>query len=195
MAPLDPESPAEHDRPESIAEKERFSSGGNRHLLILHGKWGLAIDKALVWTTGLSLMTAQYAWANGTTYIPTLMLWTIGARSHRIRSACLPFFRVGDDLVLRGSNGGGPTDPRWVHNVRANPNAWIRVDRKNRPVEAHVAAGGEWEELYENLCTQSRSTRAYQMMCKPRQLPLIVLRDWKHARAPQVTRTGRSRLP
>lgn len=181
MAQLASERPTQHDRPRSVAEKERFSSGGRRHLLILHGAWGLTIDKLIVWLSGWSLMTAQYAWANGTTYVPTLMLWTIGARSGEIRSCCLPFFRVGDDLVVRGSNGGGPTDPHWVHNVRAHAPAWIRVARENRAVEAHVAEGAEWDRLYAELCRQSRSTKAYQDMCAPRQLPLVVLRHRKRA--------------
>jgi deazaflavin-dependent oxidoreductase (nitroreductase family) len=178
MARIDSDLPVDHDRPGSVSEKERFSSGGKPYLLILHGKWGLAIDRLIVWSTGWSLMTAQYAWANGTTYIPTLMMWTIGAKSREIRSCCLPYFRVGNDLVVRGSNGGGPTDPHWVHNIRADTHAWIRVQRKTRPMQAHVAEGAEWERLYEELCRQSKSTKAYQTMCAPRQLPLVVLRDW-----------------
>jgi len=173
-----------HQRPATTREKEEFSSGGKRSLLILRGPTGLTIDKAIVWSTGWSLMTAQYAFAGGEPYIPTLMLWTIGARSREIRSACLPFFLVGEDMVLRGSNGGGPTDPHWVHNVRADPHAWVRVQRKNRPVRAHVAAGEERERIYENLCQQSRSTYGYQKMCHPRELPLVVLRDWKHVNDP-----------
>jgi len=163
-------------RPRTAKEKEQFSSRGNRSLLILRGQWGLAVDKAIVWTTGWSLVTAQYAWAAGETYVTTLLLWTIGARTGRVRSACLPYFRVGDDLVIRGSNGGGPTDPHWVHNVRANPKAWIRVQRKNRPVLAHVASGAERERIYADLVRQSRSTELYQKMCAPRELPLVVLR-------------------
>lgn len=178
MTPLEKDPSASDRRPQTSVEKEKFSSGGRAHLLILRGKWGLAVDKAIVWTTGLSLMTAQYAWASGTPYFPTLMMWTIGARSGALRSCCLPYFRVGNDLVLRGSNGGGPTDPHWVHNIRAHSQAWIRVDRKTRPVEAHVAEGAEWQALYADLCNQSRSTKAYQTMCAPRQLPLVVLRDW-----------------
>ena len=169
------------DRPATSKAKEEFSSGGNRSLLILRGQWGLLVDKAIVWTTGGSLMTAQYAWANGDSYVPTLMLWSIGAKSHELRSACLPYFRVGEDLVVRGSNGGGATDPHWVHNVRAHENAWIRVARKNRPVRAHVAKGEERERIYAELCRQSRSTQGYARMCHPRELPLVVLRDWSRA--------------
>lgn len=163
-------------RPRSATEKERFSSGGRPHLLILRGKWGLAVDKAIVWTTGRSLVTAQYAWATGTPYFPTLMMWTKGARTGRMRSCCLPYFRVGDALVIRGSNGGGPTDPHWVHNVRAHPEVRIRIDRRTRTARAHVAEGEEWDRLYAELCRQTPSTAAYQRMCAPRRLPLVVLR-------------------
>jgi deazaflavin-dependent oxidoreductase (nitroreductase family) len=168
-------------RPTTSKEKEVFSSGGKRSQLILRGPWGLAIDKAIVWATGWSLMTAQYARAGGEPYTPTLMLWTIGARSRRIRSACLPYFAVGRDLVLRGSNGGGPTDPHWVHNVRAHEHAWIRVSRQNRAIRAFVAKGEEREALYAALCQRSRSTAAYAKMCHPRELPLVVLREWDDA--------------
>jgi hypothetical protein len=45
--------PAASDRrPVSAKEKEQFSSGGRRSLLILRGSWGLAVDKAIVWATG-----------------------------------------------------------------------------------------------------------------------------------------------
>lgn len=165
-------------RPESVKEKEHFSSGGRSWMLILHGKWGLAIDKVLVWLTGYSLMTAQYAWATKVDYTDTLMIKTVGARSHKLRTACLPYFKVGDSLIIRGSNGGGPTDPHWVHNVRANPHAWVRVHRKDRAMHAHVATGAERKALYEQLCKVSKSTASYQLMCAPRELPLVVLKNW-----------------
>ena len=107
------------------------------------------------------------------------MLTTIGARARELRTACLPFFRVGEDLVLRGSNGGGPTDPHWVHNVRAHSHAWVRINRKGRPVHAHVAQGEERERLYQVLCDKTPTTARYQKMCAPRELPLVVLRDPK----------------
>ncbi len=168
-------------RPATREAKERFSSGGRPWLLVLRGQWGLRVDRALLWTTGYSLVTAQYAWATGQPYTDTLMLTTKGARTGAPRVACLPYFEVGDDLVVRGSNGGGPTDPHWVHNVRANPEARVRIHRRERPVRAHVATGEERARLYEALCEQSASTEGYQRMCAPRELPLVVLRGWPAA--------------
>jgi deazaflavin-dependent oxidoreductase (nitroreductase family) len=164
-------------RPSSVAEKEAFSSGGNRHMIFLRGKWGLAIDTAVLWLTGYSLMTKQYARAWQQPYQATLLLRTTGARTGRKRTCGLPYFKVDDDLVVRGSNGGGPTDPHWVWNVRKNPDARIRVRGRSRDVKAHVASGAERERLFEILCEKSPTTQAYQDGCAPRELPLVVLRD------------------
>ena len=169
---------APHQRPVTIAEKEKFSSGGRRHMIWLRGRWGLKIDRAVLWATGYSLMTKQFALALRHPYVPTLFLTTVGARTRKLRTNAMPYFPVGNDLVVRGSNGGGPTDPHWVHNVRANQHAWIRVNRKTRPVHAHVAAGEERERVYAALCEASYSTKMYQDMCAPRELPLVVLRPW-----------------
>ena len=163
-------------RPASIAEKESFSSGGRRHWILLRGGWGLAVDRAFVWLTSYSLITKQYAVAQGHRYQPTLMLSTVGARSGRKRTACLPFFVVDGDWVVRGSNGGGATDPHWVHNIRRNPSVSVRYRWRSRSLKAHVAKGEERERLYEKLCGMSKTTVAYQMMCAPRELPLVVLR-------------------
>lgn len=165
---------ADH-RPRTSDEKQRFSSGGRTGFIILKGRWGRAIDRAVVWATGYSLITKQYAMAGRRPYTPTLLLTTIGARTGRRRTAVLPYYRVGDDLVVRGSNGGGPTDPHWVHNVRASPHAWIRVNRVNKAVRARVATGAERVELFDELCRQSEMTATYQQMCAPRELPLVVL--------------------
>ena len=164
-----------HARPRTVAEKETFSSGGKRHLILLRGEWGLAVDRIFVWLTSYSLITKQYALAQGHSYQPTLMLTTTGARTGRSRTACLPFFKVGETWVVRGSNGGGPTDPHWVHNVRANPRARVRYHWRSHSMEAHVAQGEERERLFETLSKRSKTTVAYQEMCAPRELPLVVL--------------------
>ena len=174
---LPDEGSTSHDRPTSTAEKEEFSSAGNRHLILLRGKWGLAIDTFVLWLTGYSLMTKQYAVANGVAYNPTLLLYTTGAKTGAKRRCGLPYFMVDGSYVVRGSNGGGPTDPHWCHNVRANSDAKIRVKGRTKRVHAHVAEGEEREHVFKVLNELSKSTEQYQAMCAPRELPLVVLRE------------------
>jgi deazaflavin-dependent oxidoreductase (nitroreductase family) len=168
---------SEEHRPQTSAEKEKFSSGGNMKWIILRGKWGLAIDSAVLRLTGYSLMTKQYSLAGGQPYQQTLLLTTTGARTGQKRTCGLPYWDVDGARVVRGSNGGGPTDPHWVHNIRKNPDASIRLGWKSRPVKAHVASGEERERLFKILDEQSPSTSGYQNMCAPRELPLVVLRE------------------
>jgi len=40
----------------------------------------------------------------------------------------------GNDYVLIGSQGGAPTDPAWVHDLRVNPNVEIRDETVVRPM-------------------------------------------------------------
>ena len=144
---------------------------------LLRGRWGLAIDTAILWLTGYSFMTRQYTVAMGAPYQETLLLYTTGAKTGKRRLCGLPFFTVDGDRIVRGSNGGGPTDPHWVHNVRAHPEAKIRIRGRTRRVRAHVASGAERERLFAILSERSASTRRYQEMCAPRELPLVVLRE------------------
>jgi deazaflavin-dependent oxidoreductase (nitroreductase family) len=167
----------EEHRPESAYEKAKFSSGGNMKWIILRGKWGLFIDSAILRMTGYSLMTKQYALASGTAYQQTLLLTTTGARTGQRRTCGLPYWDIDGARVVRGSNGGGATDPHWVHNIRKNADASIRTGWRSRPVKAHVASGEEREKLFEQLDAVSKSTSMYQNMCAPRELPLVVLRE------------------
>jgi deazaflavin-dependent oxidoreductase (nitroreductase family) len=107
----------------------------------------------------------------------TLLLYTKGAKTGAQRRCGLPYFKVDGQFVVRGSNGGGPTDPHWCHNVRANSDAMIRVSGRTKIVHAHVAQGEEREVLFTKLSEMSASTEQYQTMCAPRELPLVVLKE------------------
>jgi deazaflavin-dependent oxidoreductase (nitroreductase family) len=171
-----PPAGAEDRRPMTSAEKEAFSSGGKRHLLLLHGKWGLRVDLAILRLTGYSLITKQYAMAAGVPYQPTLLLETRGARTGKRRRCGLPYFRVGDDLVVRGTHGGGPTDPHWVDNVRKTRDVEIRILRKRHAVVAEVTQGEERARIFEAIARKDPSMRRYQEMAAPRDIPLVALR-------------------
>ena len=158
-------------------EQIRFSAHGRTWLIVLRGRWGAAIDRFLVRWTGFSMVTWQYAMATGRRYTPTLLLTTIGARSGRLRSTPLPYYPVGDGLVVCGSKGGGPTNPMWVANVRANPQCWLRIRRQLVPARARVAEGVERDELFETVAQVHLGLRRYQQQAAThgRQVPLVVL--------------------
>src|SRR3982074_2737014 len=56
-----------------------------------------------------------------------LLLTTTGAKSGQPRLAPLAYFTVDGKLIIIGSKAGADTNPDWVHNLRANPRAYIEV--------------------------------------------------------------------
>ena len=66
-------------------------------------------------------VTGQFADAN------LLLLTTTGAKSGQPRLAPLAYFTVEGKLIIIGSKAGADTNPDWVHNLRANPQAYIEV--------------------------------------------------------------------
>jgi deazaflavin-dependent oxidoreductase (nitroreductase family) len=58
----------------------------------------------------------------------TLLLMTsTGAKSGEPRLAPLAYLTIDGHIVIIGSKGGLPTNPDWVHNLRANPAAYIEI--------------------------------------------------------------------
>jgi deazaflavin-dependent oxidoreductase (nitroreductase family) len=167
-----------------VAGRQRFSARGRTWLIVLRPPWGQPVDRFVVRVTGFSPMTFQYAVATG---MPVgrafrgarqvLLLTTIGRRSGRLRTTVLPYFRFGDDLVVCGSNGGGPTDPQWAGNVRADGHAWIRVGGRHRPTRAHVATGEERAAMFPAVARQHGGLERYQQQASKygREVPLVRL--------------------
>jgi len=154
-----------------------FSSRGNTRWIIVRGALGQRFDRLLVRHTGYSIITWQYAKAGGNPYLPTLLLTTIGRRTGRLRTKALPYYADGDRYLVLGSNGGGPKDPDWVWNVRANGAAWIRVRRREIAVRAHVAEGDERDRLFTQITAQRDSLARYQERASTygREVPIVVL--------------------
>lgn len=73
-----------------------------------------------------------------------IVLWTLGARSGKVRKT--PLVRVADEngrYAVIGSQGGAPTNPNWVHNVRARPLARLQDGAHLRDYAVHEAQGDE----------------------------------------------------
>ena len=96
-------------------------------------------------------------------------------RTGKRRRAVLPYFPAGEAIAIVGSRGGMPQDPNWVHNLRANPDAAVRVDRKRRMVHARIATGDERASLWPEICAQAPIYRTYQERAKTREIPVVVL--------------------
>ncbi len=68
------------------------------------------------------------------TGLPVIIVTHIGKKTGAIRKTPLMRVKDGGSYVLIGSQGGAPTDPAWVHNLRANPDVEIRDEAVVQPM-------------------------------------------------------------
>jgi deazaflavin-dependent oxidoreductase (nitroreductase family) len=68
------------------------------------------------------------------TGLPVIIVTHMGNKTGAIRKIPLMRVKDGDSYVLVGSQGGAPTDPAWVRNLRANPDVEIRDETVVRPM-------------------------------------------------------------
>lgn len=137
--------------------------------------FALELDRFLVRWTRFSIITLLWSKLSKNKLLPCLLLETRGRRSGVLRKSVLPYFRVGSDVVVIGSTGGGPKDPLWVENLRNDGNCWI-VGRRRRPMAAHIASPEERSSLVESGVWHN-SVPYYEKRAASfgRQIPYVVL--------------------
>lgn len=79
---------------------------------------------------------------------PLLLMFSTGARSGLRRRSILTYSRDGRDYVVAGSNGGGPSDPAWIANVRGNPRVTLEIDNQTVEAAATIVTGDERDLLW-----------------------------------------------
>lgn len=82
---------------------------------------------------------------------PLLLLTTIGRRSGQPRMVMVAHVRIGDDVMVTGSNGGNPKLPAWAHNLRAHPQAEVQLGQERYHVIAEFLEGEEWQHHWDKL--------------------------------------------
>ena len=87
----------------------------------------------------------------GPSGLPTLLLTCIGRKSGEKRTTPLIFVQHGEEMVVVGSLAGYDTHPAWYHNVSANSECWVQLDRKKLTAVARVASDAERAELWPKL--------------------------------------------
>ena len=104
-----------------------------------------------------------------------IVLWTLGARSGKVRKT--PLVRVADGegrYAVIGSQGGAPSHPQWVHNLRSDPRARVQDGADLHDLVVREADGDERTAWWERARAVWPSYDEYQAATE-RVIPLFVL--------------------
>lgn len=123
---------------------------------------------------------ATYERSNGSEPSPMVgehwvILWTIGARTGKVRKT--PLVRVSDEqgrYAVIGSMGGAPTNPQWVHNIRANGHVRLQDGAQLHDLTPREVDGDEKATWWARAVAVWPDYDAYQAATE-RQIPVFVL--------------------
>ncbi len=108
------------------------------------------------------------------TGLPVIVVTHAGNKTGAIRKTPLMRVKDGDAYVLVGSQGGAPTDPVWVYNLRANPAVEIRDHTVVQAMRVReVEAVAERARIWELAVAKFPPYAEYQTRTT-RQIPLFV---------------------
>ena len=102
----------------------------------------------------------------------TLRLTATGRRSGTPRTVELYAFRDGGRLVVVGSRGGSPVDPRWAENLRADPRATVHRGDRETAVRAREVEPGEERDRLWALVSEAYPTYLYYAGKTKRPIPV-----------------------
>lgn len=103
-----------------------------------------------------------------------LLLTTTGAKSGQPRLAPLAYLTIDGKLIIIGSKAGADTNPDWVHNLRANPEAHIEVGTDSYDVIARELPRDERDALFAKVVAAAPGFGEYQSKTS-RIIPLFEL--------------------
>lgn len=103
-----------------------------------------------------------------------LELTTTGHRSGSPRSVLLYYLESPRGPLLAGSNLGSDSDPAWIKNLRAVPEATIRRGSDIEQVRAIFLAGKERDIAYERFADVYTDYQDYEAATQ-RQIPVVAL--------------------
>ena len=108
-----------------------------------------------------------------------LLMTSTGRRSGESITTPLVYRRDGDRLVVIASKGGAPEHPKWLANVRANPEVEVELasDGGTEKFKARVQVlehGPERDRLYEQQATVWPAFLDYQKKTS-RVIPVVLL--------------------
>ena len=129
--------------------------------MIVRGPRTFALDRAIIKATGYSLGCFQIALHRGERYYPSIVLTTIGRKSGQLREAALPYVERDGELVVVASLGGGPAEPHWAQNLRADSRCWVTLNRRRRTATARELDDEERRQALAQAAATRRSVTEY----------------------------------
>jgi deazaflavin-dependent oxidoreductase (nitroreductase family) len=91
-----------------------------------------------------------------------LLLTSTGAKSGQPRLAPLAYLTIDGKMLIVGSKAGLDTNPDWVHNLRANPQAHVEVGTDAYDVVARELPRDERDEMYPKVVAVAPGFGEYQ---------------------------------
>lgn len=116
-------------------------------------------------TEGLSLLD---------TGLPVVIVTSVGARSGKLRKT--PLMRVEHDgrYLAVGSQGGAPTDPHWVRNLREHPKVELQDRTQKWDMTVRELTGPERAEWWDRAVEAFPNYAKYQQRTE-RLIPVFLL--------------------
>ena len=106
--------------------------------------------------------------------LEALLLTTTGRKTGERRDVALYYMAADDSYIVVASNVGQDRDPAWWRNLKANPDAEIRVGGKRVRVRAREADGADRERLWTRVVEKDPAYAEYKERTT-RRLPVVVL--------------------
>jgi len=106
---------------------------------------------------------------------PIALLTTTGRKTGRKRTLPLQSIEDGENIIFIASNAGHKVHPQWWLNLKANPEATVRVKRDERKMLAEEATGEERERLWQKAVDQYAGYADYQKTAD-REIPVVILK-------------------
>jgi deazaflavin-dependent oxidoreductase (nitroreductase family) len=139
-----------------------------------HKKWFARLGKAIVpLDKAMAKLTGGRVVALG--LVPSLRIITIGKKSGQERLQPLIYVPDGKNVILIGSNWGGPKNPGWSYNLLAHPRAKVCIKGQWREMTARLVTGAEREALWRKAVRIWPAYDSYQERAAHRQIRVFLL--------------------
>nr|WP_042196921.1 nitroreductase family deazaflavin-dependent oxidoreductase [Kibdelosporangium sp. MJ126-NF4]CEL22629.1 hypothetical protein [Kibdelosporangium sp. MJ126-NF4]CTQ89771.1 hypothetical protein [Kibdelosporangium sp. MJ126-NF4] len=116
----------------------------------------LTVDKVLL------RLTKGRVTVVGIAGMPSLILTVTGRKTGASRDVPLLYVPDGEDILLVGSNWGGPGHPVWTLNLMANPDASVNIKGRVRQVRARLLSDEERTDIWPHLLETWPAYDTYQ---------------------------------